>query len=123
MTDTIESLRAERDALKTEVERVRSTINAAAFERAEAISTDDIVLRLTAEAEELEEVNHSVAVCAGHTNDITNGEGLDNGCYRCTVESQDALLERAREIMRPLLHYHERGEHHDRLAKILKDTE
>lgn len=50
----------------------------------------DRIATLEAENARLIEVNHSVAVCAEHTTDMVNSEGLENGCIFCEAEKLEA---------------------------------
>jgi hypothetical protein len=52
------------------------------------------IAELEAELAEVTKVNHSVAVCAEHTGDITLSDGLENGCLWCEIQKLETEVER-----------------------------
>ena len=89
----IETVRAVKGTLEDELAEVRRTINDAAFERAEAISTDDLVKRLTAELAEMKEraegelPSYTEQRCA-----VENAKLKDQAKYAYTIAGGSVLF-------------------------------
>ena len=57
------------------------------------------IAELEDERDKLLSVNHSVAVCAAHTADITISDELENNCLWCQIQKLEAEVERLHKIM------------------------
>ena len=116
MTDTIESLREEHkgatEFLHDEIRSLNAERDALKAEYEEQLRANT---RLVARCEELEDAATLRKLADAGIGTVPIGHKR--------LEWLNAQLKEAREIMRPLLHYHERGEHHDRLARFLEETE
>jgi len=85
----------EREANKNRIAELKAKLDAAKHENTAAwIKTE----KLEAENSELININHSVAVCAEHTGDITLSDGLENGCLCCEIQKLKAEVERLKGI-------------------------